>query len=205
MFCGGRGFDGRAAVFAGSAGLGFEFTEFADSAGLGLEFTGFAGCPDPGAEFIVFDGVAGFGEDAKLGRPPSPFDIPAAGGRGTGRLAGAGVAGAPAFAGFVGFVDTGRIPGCGGRGTLRAGVTGVEGCGCTAPTAGRAGSLALAAAGFGTAGPPVLTGCAAAAGIPGLGTCVFGAGESALAGCAAVAGALGCGCAAVAGAPGLTG
>ena len=145
MFCGGPGFDGRAAVFAGSAGLGFEFTEFADSAVL-VEVFG------------EFDGVAGFGEDAKLGRPPSPFDIPAAGGRGTGRLAGAGVAGVAAFAGFAGFADTGRIPGCGGRGTLRAGVSGVEGCGCAAPTVGRAGSLAFAAAGFGTAGPPVLTG-----------------------------------------------
>ncbi|PYX24188.1 MAG: PE family protein, partial [Acidobacteria bacterium] len=73
---------------------------------------------------------AGRGFEGMLGRAASPFgacgfEDSGCGGRGTGRLIGAGVAG---------FADTGCTVAVGGRGTLRAGAAG---CGCDAVFAGR--------------------------------------------------------------------
>jgi hypothetical protein len=157
VFCGGRGFDGRASLFAGSLGLDTELGEFVGPVGLGVEVIVFEGSDGRGAEFTAFDGdagraiesllldgVDGLGEDEKFGRPFSPFVI-TDGGRGTGRFAGpgfegaaavpedAGVARDPGVAEPAGFVDTGRMPGCGGRGTLRVGIAGVAGCAAFIP------------------------------------------------------------------------
>lgn len=123
---GGRGVDSRAAGCDCAGGRGFDCSTFGVDAFCGGR--GFDGW------LSAFDGVVdGFGDDITFGRLPFPFEVPvpAVGGRGTGRLAVAGVAGDAGVAGFAepaGFADTGRILACGGRGTLCAGVTGCD-CG----------------------------------------------------------------------------
>lgn len=151
--------DGRSPAFDGGvAGFGEDITfgrlpsplELPDSGGFGLD----------GRSSAFDGGVAGFGEDIMFGRLPFPFEVPvpAVGGRGTGRLAIAGVAGDAGVAGFAepaGFADTGRILACGGRGTL---CTEVAGWVCPAFIADRESDAGLGAE---AAGDPGFVGCAA--------------------------------------------
>lgn len=132
----------------------------------------------------AFDGTeAGFGDDITFGLLLFPFGVPVVGGRGTGRLPVAGVAGVAGLAEPDGLVDTGRTLACGGRATLCAGR---PGCGCVAPAA------AFESISVGVAGDAGLGGCAAL-GVPGdpgfAGCAAFGiAPRTGCAGCVPAAG-----------------